>query len=113
MSDYWVAFDESFRFEELIAALRLPDYSDDPDGGPGAGPEDWEARTAVLAFINALTNCPESLEDRIFLRDEFSRRGLNEVIVVRGLIIQPRILGLNDRVDASVHPASRFCRDPD
>jgi diaphanous 1 len=35
-----------------------------------------------MVLINALTNGPESLEERILLREEFSRRGLNEVIVV-------------------------------
>lgn len=87
MSDYRVAFDESFRFESLIASLRLPESDLDEDqtddlaiatGDDGS----WEARTASMALVNALTNCPESLEDRILLRDEFGRRGLNEVIVV-------------------------------
>ena len=43
----------------------------------------WEARTASMALVNAMTNFPDSLEDRILLREELTRRGLNEAIVVR------------------------------
>jgi diaphanous 1 len=76
MSDYRIAFEESFRFEELIASLRPPDSkTDEEEGG-------WEARTASMALINALANCPESVEDRVIIREELGRRGLNEVIVV-------------------------------
>jgi diaphanous 1 len=86
MSDYRIAFEESFRFETLVTSLRLPDLTDsDSEEAVGFGNEEegaWEARTATMAFINALTNCPESLEDRILLREEFGRRGLNEAIVV-------------------------------
>lgn len=102
LSDYRVAYEEPFRFVELVAILRVPDAF-----GAGAGPADsaeslgeaaaadgegeaadegvWEARGAVMALVNALTNCPESVEDRVALREEFGRRGLNEVIVVRPL----------------------------
>lgn len=81
LSDCAVVCNEAFRFEGLIAYLRLPDaISDD-----GATVEDdgvWEARIATMTLINALTNRPDSLEERIMLRDEFGRRGLNEAIVV-------------------------------
>lgn len=104
MSDYRIAFEEAFRFEELIQSLRLPE--EDPNGelagggggggvgvgGSGLGTEDdgvWEARTASLVLVNALTNCPESLEERVMLREEFGRRGLNEVIVVRAPFPHP------------------------
>jgi diaphanous 1 len=86
MSDYRIVFEESFRFEGLISSLRLPEA--DPNEFTGSGShssEDdgaWDARTSSMVLINALTNGPESLEDRILLREEFSRRGLNEVIVV-------------------------------
>lgn len=86
MSDYRIVFEESFRFEELMSSLRLPEA--DPNDVTGSGthsPEDdgaWDARTSSMVLINALTNGPESLEERILLREEFSRRGLNEVIVV-------------------------------
>lgn len=87
LSDFRVAYEEDFRFETLISTLRLPevDIDAESDNESGFGNEEegvWEARTASMALINALTTCPESLEERIMLRDEFSRRGLNEIIVV-------------------------------
>jgi hypothetical protein len=86
MSDYRVVFEESFRFEELISSLRLPEvYPNDFTGNANHPSEDdgtWDARTSSMVLINALTNGPDSLEERILLREEFSRRGLNEVIVV-------------------------------
>jgi diaphanous 1 len=88
MSDYRIMFEESFRFEFLIDSLRLPDVRGDSESGEEAvgysNEEDgiWEARTASMALVNALTNCPEALEDRVMLREELTRRGLNEVIVV-------------------------------
>lgn len=87
MSDYRVAYEEAFRFEGLIACLRPLDFGGESEEDvAGFGNEEegvWDARTASMALINALTNCPESLEDRIVLREELGRRGLNEVIVVR------------------------------
>ena len=86
LSEYRIAYNELFRFQSLVTALRIPDFVD------FAVPETmfsmqeegvWEARTAFMALINALTNCPHTLEERILLRDEFSRRGLNEVVAVR------------------------------
>jgi len=86
LSDYRVVFEESFRFEELISSLRLPEvYPNDFTGNANNPSEDdgtWDARTSSMVLINALTNGPDSLEERILLREEFSRRGLNEVIVV-------------------------------
>jgi len=87
LSDFRIAYDEDFRFEGLLLSLRLPDvdFDDDSDNGIGFGNEEegvWEARIATMTLINALTNCPEILEDRMLLREEFTRRGLNELIVV-------------------------------
>lgn len=84
-SDYRVAYDESFRFDGLISSLRLPDLEYDTDSDSVVGNEEssaWEARAASMTLVNALTSSPESLEDRVLLREEFGRRGLNEVIVV-------------------------------
>ena len=80
MSDYRIAHDEAFRFEQLVALLRLPDQETER---LEEGESMWEARTAALALVNAITNCPEAVEERVMLREEFGRRGLNEVIVVR------------------------------
>lgn len=80
MSDYRIAHDEAFRFEQLVALLRLPDQETERLEEEESV---WEARTAALALVNAITNCPEAVEERVMLREEFGRRGLNEVIVVR------------------------------
>lgn len=85
MSDFRVAFDEAFRFETLMNTLRLPELSGEAESEITYGHEQdgvWEARTATMTLINAITNCPESLEERIMLREELGRRGLNEIIVV-------------------------------
>lgn len=84
LSDYRVEFSEAFRFEELIASLRLPEVEYGDDTPPPEAEEEgmWEAKTAVMSLINAITTCPDALEDRVLLRDEFTRRGLNEVMVV-------------------------------
>ena len=99
MSDYRIEYEEAFRFQGLIASMRLPDMLDEDEaaseGGYGNEEEGvWEARTASMALINALTNCPDSLEERILLREEFSRRGLNEVIVVRHSLCSMRDSGV-------------------
>ncbi|KZT71430.1 FH2-domain-containing protein [Daedalea quercina L-15889] len=94
MSDYRVEFEEAFRFQELITSLRLPEVTDDGAATNEFGYSNeeegvWEARTASMALINALTNCPDALEERILLREEFGRRGLNEVIVTLRYIKPP------------------------
>jgi len=84
-SDYRVVYEENFRFETLLTILQLPDLDIDSESNSGYGSDDegvWEARMAAMALINAITNCPDNLEERIMLREEFSRRGLNELIVV-------------------------------
>jgi len=90
LSDYRIEFSEAFRFEGLITSLRLPEVEyDDGASVPEAEEEGiWEARTAVMSLINAITTCPDTLEDRVLLRDEFTRRGLNEVMVVSA--VNPR-----------------------
>ena len=89
-SDFRIAHDEAFRFESLIISLRLPDADDEISGNGNSFDSEaegsWEARTASMSLVNALTNYPDSLEERILLRDEFSRRGLNEVIVVNVML---------------------------
>lgn len=113
MSDYRVEFEESFRFQELIASLRLPEVTDDGtttnDFGYSNEEEGvWEARTASMALVNALTNCPDALEERILLREEFGRRGLNEVIVVRLSFAGQCSHRLMLSPDAALHQAAGF-----
>ena len=79
LSDYKICFDEAFRFEELIDALRVEENAQSQEGEDDGS---WESRGATMGLIIALTSCSDSIEDRILLREEFSRRGLNEVMVV-------------------------------
>lgn len=89
LSDSRIVYDEGFRFETLLMSLRLPDMDTDSDGEDsivGFGNEEegvLDARVAAMTLINALTNSSDDLEERVLLREEFSRRGLNELIVVR------------------------------
>lgn len=89
LSDSRITYDEEFRFETLLTALRLPDVNSDSDCDGsivGFGNEEegvLDARVATMILINALTNSSDNLEERVLLREEFSRRGLNELIVVR------------------------------
>lgn len=81
-SDFRVHFDEPFRFSYLVESISLRDTF----GGEDAVEEDeaslWEYRGAGMALINALVNGPNELEERVALREEFARRGLNEVMTV-------------------------------
>lgn len=97
LSDYRVEFSEAFRFEELISSLRLPEveYGDEPPALEAEEEGIWEARTAVMSLINAVTSSPDSLEDRILLRNEFTRRGLNEVMVVSTVNLKSNQRGSN------------------
>lgn len=87
LSDYRVSYAEGFRFEELVRYLKIDGDAEEMSGNERDDQGVWDARAATMALINALTNSPESLEDRIMLREEFSRRGLNEAVVVRA--VQP------------------------
>ncbi|KAG1724160.1 uncharacterized protein EDB91DRAFT_1269367 [Suillus paluster] len=85
LSEYCIAYDELFRFESLVATLHISDgQSNNPATNNVSLPDEdgiWGARTAFMALVNALTNCPESLEDHTLLCKEFGWQGLNEVIV--------------------------------
>jgi len=82
-SEYRIAYAEMFRFEELIRFLKLGDDDEDALDDSSAKEGVWEARAATMTLLNALSNCPDDLEERVLIREEFSRRGLNEAIVVR------------------------------
>lgn len=85
-SEYRVAYAEIFRFEEIIKSLKFGvDGNIDEDNLSIQDDGIWEAKTATMTLVNALSNCPDDLEERVMLREEFSRRGLNEAIVVRHL----------------------------
>lgn len=84
LSDFRVAHEERFRFEYLVQSLATTITSDmDGIGGSGANEHqesfEWEYKTACLSLMNALANSPSSLDDRISLRNELRRRGLEDV----------------------------------
>ena len=94
LSDYRIMFQESFRFESLIKFLRVPATQElitDEDAANLVVDEEniWDSRTACMALVNAIVSCPEILDDRILLRDEFTRRGINEASVVSVLYAIP------------------------
>lgn len=81
-SEFRVAFEETFRFETLVHQLGIDQQPDLPEGRDSelALAEDW--KVSGMALVNALCQSSNELEERVMLRDEFSRRGLNEVMVV-------------------------------
>lgn len=84
LSEFRTAHAERFRFEGLVQYLKIGHDSDDSGAENNDDTDEgiWDARAATMSLINALANCPQSVEDRVMLREEFSRRGLNEAIVV-------------------------------
>ncbi|KAJ4496810.1 formin homology 2 domain-containing protein [Lentinula lateritia] len=90
LAEYRIAFGEEFRFEMIISTLKLPELNNAVvgDASPadefGYGYEEsdiWEARNAAMLLLNAIATATGSVEDRIMLREEYGRRGLNEAIV--------------------------------
>ncbi|GAA5859773.1 hypothetical protein JCM1840_006447 [Sporobolomyces johnsonii] len=84
-SDARVAYDEKFRFEYLVDSLAVKDVQRDGEDDEHPHEEEdetglWEYRTAAMSLVNALANSPNELEERIMLREEFARRGLNEAM---------------------------------
>lgn len=121
LSDFRIAFDEDFRFETLLSTLRLADvdFDNDSDSGIGFGNEEdgvWDARIGTMTLVNALTNCPEDLEERVLLREELSRRGLNELIVVCCFYLIQQVLVLNflniNHLGSSIYQTARFAPYP-
>ncbi|KAF7302007.1 Formin-like protein 6 [Mycena indigotica] len=83
LTDYRIEFEEAFRFEQLLEFMR---DTFDAEGDLGSEEvkreaELWEARTWSMALVNQLIFHSEAFEDRVMLRDEFARRGLNEAVV--------------------------------
>ncbi|CAO1622300.1 unnamed protein product [Parajaminaea phylloscopi] len=95
LSELKVATGDRFRFDFLVESLRIDDVIDDDvsslsdavahDISTDSVHSDeslrWDYRTSTMVLINALANSPEELEERLALRDELARRGLNEVMV--------------------------------
>lgn len=79
-SEYKITYEETARFESLVKSICPQDESDGYEEEDEASV--WEYRAAGMALISALANSPDELEERMLLRDEFARRGLNEAMTV-------------------------------
>lgn len=106
LAEYRIAFGEEFRFEMIISTLKLPELNNAVvgDASPadefGYGYEEsdiWEARNAAMLLLNAIATATGSVEDRIMLREEYGRRGLNEAIVVSSGCSACRLCSRSDR----------------
>jgi diaphanous 1 len=82
-SDFRVGHAEQFRFEYFLDSMKPADFGEDQlDLEADETAALWEYRTSAMSLVNAIVNSPEAIEDRIALREEFARRGLNEVMTV-------------------------------
>ena len=81
LSDFRIAHAEKFRFEFFLESLSVRDGEGEEEGEGEEGA--WEWRTAGFGLINAIIHGPVEVRDRILLREEFGRRGLNEIMTVR------------------------------
>ncbi|SPO21738.1 related to Diaphanous protein homolog 1 [Ustilago trichophora] len=108
LSELKVVADERFRFAFLVEDLKPNassrslddawDTSADLDDADASEAIEWEYKAAAMVLVNAITNSPEDLEERISLRDEFARRGLNEVLVSLRYIDPPESLATQIQV---------------
>ncbi|CAG8664853.1 10030_t:CDS:2, partial [Ambispora gerdemannii] len=72
LSDFRIIYEEKekYRFEYLISTLKGNDTEDSSS---------IEYKAACLSLVNAIVNSPEEVEQRVLLREEFERRGIDEV----------------------------------
>jgi hypothetical protein len=90
-SDARIAYNENFRFEFLIDSIKFKEHRDESESEASFDEENeseqdeegvWEYRTAAMSLVNSIANSPNDLEQRMVLREEFARRGLNEAMAV-------------------------------
>lgn len=73
---------EKHRFTTLVASLNIVDTLDGEEE-IALTSDVWEFVRASLALVNAIICTPGDLDERLTLRSEFARRGLNEGLAVR------------------------------
>ncbi|TKY84985.1 hypothetical protein EX895_006065 [Sporisorium graminicola] len=103
LSELKVVSGERFRFAFLVEDLKPEASSDllndaDLEDTDASEAIEWEYKAAAMVLVNAITNSPEDLEERVSLRDEFARRGLNEVLVSLRYIDPPEGLATQIQV---------------
>ena len=81
LSDFSAVYEEKYRFQYLIESLK----NTEDDVTQMDEVSRWEYSTLVVTLINAIIDGPELVEDRVFLREEFSRRGLAETFSVTSI----------------------------
>lgn len=81
-SDFRVVYAEDARFSYLVSSISIDDEEDSQMQEEMDDASLWEYRAAGMALINAIVNSPQRLEERMLLREEFARRGLNETMTV-------------------------------
>ena len=69
--------EEKFRFQYLVDSLKKNEEEDSTS---------IEYKAAGLSLINAIVNSPDVIEERILLRDEFERRGIDMVFKVNFIL---------------------------
>ncbi|CAI2175942.1 18087_t:CDS:10 [Funneliformis geosporum] len=72
-TEFRVVHEEKFRFHYLVESLRRNEDEDSTS---------IEYKAAGLSLINAIVNSPDIIEERILLREEFERRGIDNVFKV-------------------------------
>lgn len=103
LSELKVVSGERYRFAFLVEDLKLHASNGglegaDLDDSDASEAIEWEYKAAAMVLVNAITNSPEDLEERISLRDEFARRGLNEVLVSLRYVDPPENLATQIQV---------------
>ena len=80
-ADLKLARDEAHRFQTLLDSLSVDTDTHDFDSrGAEEDSAIWDYRTSAMSLVNAITNGPDDIDERIMLRDELTRRGLNEIM---------------------------------
>ncbi len=107
LSELRIITGSQYRFALLVNALRPSNHEgafdtnsdahsevglDFDDSGDADEAAAWESRASIMVLINAISSSPQELEQRIALRDEFARRGLNEVMVALRYLEPPDAL---------------------
>ena len=80
-SAFQAAAKEKHRFLTLVASLNIAEALDGEEEVDITS-DAWEFVRASLALVNAIICTPGDLDDRLTLRSEFARRGLNESLAV-------------------------------
>jgi diaphanous 1 len=73
-TEFRVIHEEKFRFQYLVDSLKRNEEEEDSTS--------IEYKAAGLSLINAIVNSPDVIEERILLREEFERRGIDSVFKV-------------------------------